>query len=90
MLTNQTLASRRGGVSDDGGSNPLSGITVVKADSIDAAVEMAKGCPHLDHGTIEVVQMLDMEMQPGVGCVLARTNSPQKTGEGVEYRFDRV
>ena len=51
-----------GGVSDDGGSNPLSGITVVNADSIDAAVEMAKGCPHLDHGTIEVAQMLEMEM----------------------------
>ena len=51
-----------GGVADDGGSNPLSGYTVVKADSIEAAVEMAKGCPHLDHGTIEVAPLMDMEM----------------------------
>jgi hypothetical protein len=51
-----------GGVADDGGSNPLSGYTVVKADSIEAAIEMAKGCPHLDHGTIEVAPLMDMEM----------------------------
>ena len=50
------------GVSDDGGSNPLSGITVVSANSIDEAIEMAKGCPHLDHGTIEVAEMIEMEM----------------------------
>ena len=48
------------GVADDGGSNPLSGISVVAADSIDAAVNLAKGCPHLDHGTIEVAEMLKM------------------------------
>ena len=48
------------GVSDDGGSNPLSGFSIVKADSMDAALEMAKGCPHLDHGTIEVAEMMEM------------------------------
>jgi hypothetical protein len=26
----------------------------VKADSMDAALEMAKGCPHFELGTIEV------------------------------------
>ena len=31
-----------GGVSDDGGSNPLSGFTIVKADSMDDALAMAK------------------------------------------------
>ncbi len=49
-----------GGVSDDGGSNPLSGFSIVKADSMDAALEMAKGCPHLDHGTIEVAEAMEM------------------------------
>ncbi len=48
------------GVSDDGGSNPLSGFSIVKADSMDAAHEMAKGCPHLEHGTIEVAEVKEM------------------------------
>jgi len=48
------------GVTDDGGSNPLSGISVVKADSIEAAIALAKGCPHLEHGTIEVAEMMEM------------------------------
>lgn len=50
-----------GSVSDDGGSNPMSGFSVVKADSMDAALEMAKGCPFLDTGgTIEVAEMMEM------------------------------
>jgi hypothetical protein len=49
-----------GGVSDDGGSNPLSGFSIVKADSMDAALEMTKGCPHLEHGTIEVAEVMVM------------------------------
>lgn len=51
------------GVPDDGGSNPLSGITIVQADTIEAALGMAKACPHVSAGgTIEVAQALDMEM----------------------------
>ena len=50
-----------GGVSDDGGSNPLSGFSIVKADSMDAALEMAKACPTLDlEGTLEVAQVMKM------------------------------
>lgn len=49
------------GVSDDGGSNPMSGFSVVKADSIDAALEMAKECPFLELGdTLEVAEMMKM------------------------------
>ena len=52
-----------GGVTDDGGSNPLSGFTIVQADSIDAAVEMAKQSPHVDAGgTIEVAPAMGMPM----------------------------
>ncbi len=47
------------GVSDDGGSNSLVGFSIVKADSMDAALEMAKGYPHLEIGTVEVVEMLE-------------------------------
>ena len=50
-----------GGVSDDGGSNPLLGFTIVKADSMDAALEMAKACPHLGlGGTLEVAEVMEM------------------------------
>ncbi len=41
-----------GGVSDDGGSNPLSGFSIVKADSMNAALEMAKGHPRRYRGEI--------------------------------------
>ena len=49
-----------GGVSDDGGSNPLVGFSIVKADSMDAALEMAKGCPFVEMGTIEVAEVKEM------------------------------
>ncbi len=49
------------GVADDGGSNPLSGYTLVNAADIDAACDMAKGCPILeDGGSVEVAEALDM------------------------------
>lgn len=48
------------GVSDGGGANPLSGYSVVNADNLDAAAEMAKGCPILDAGSVEVSEVLDM------------------------------
>ena len=48
------------GVSDHDGSNPWSGFSIVTADSMDAALEMAKACPFLDMGTIEVAEMMEM------------------------------
>ena len=48
------------GVTDGGGANPLSGYSIVSADNIDAAVEMAKGCPILDGGSVEVAEAMDM------------------------------
>lgn len=49
------------GVLDNGGANPLSGYTVVKADSMDEAIAMAKGCPILtNNGTIEVAEAMEM------------------------------
>jgi hypothetical protein len=50
------------GVEDNGGSNPLSGYTLVQADTIEAAIEMAKGCPVLvgGHGSVEVAEAMDM------------------------------
>lgn len=50
------------GVDDNGGSNPLSGYTVIQADDIDAATELCKGSPHLNGGTIEVAELMDIDM----------------------------
>ena len=50
------------GVSDDGGSNHLTGYSIVKAKSLDAALEMAKVCPHLDiGGSIVVAEVMEMK-----------------------------
>ena len=50
------------GIADDGGSNPLSGYTVVEATDITAATDMAKGCPMVAEasGSVEVAEILEM------------------------------
>jgi len=48
------------GISDADEATRLTGFTMVKADGIDAAVEMAKSCPFLDFGTIQVAEVMDM------------------------------
>tara|TARA_R110000803_G_scaffold121292_2_gene189383 strand:+ start:2854 stop:3174 length:321 start_codon:yes stop_codon:yes gene_type:complete len=52
------------GLADNGGANPISGVSVVEAATLDAAVAMAKACPHitLAGGSIEIAPVLDMEM----------------------------
>ena len=50
----KTVASD-GSVADGGGLSPLTGYSLINADNIDAAVEMAKGCPVLaNNGSVEV------------------------------------
>src|SRR5258708_28727718 len=49
-----------GGVSDSG-ANRLTGFSMVMADNMDAALELAKGCPYVDHGTIEVAEVMEMK-----------------------------
>ena len=54
-----TIASN-GSVSEGGGASPITGYSVIKADNLDAAVALAKGCPHLKHGgTVEVCETFD-------------------------------
>jgi hypothetical protein len=50
------------GISDRG-ADMLTGYSIVSADSLEAAVELAKKCPHLDHGTIEVAEVMEMKMR---------------------------
>ena len=50
----------RGSVSD-GGSRGLTGYSIVAADSLDAAVELAKGCPVLEAGgAVDVYEAIAM------------------------------
>ena len=52
------------GVVDNGGANPASGFTVVKAGSIEEATEMAGGCPMVVNGSgsVEVAEVHEIEM----------------------------
>ena len=50
-----------GGSVGDGGSRGLSGFSVVSADSLDSAVELAKGCPVLEiGGAVDVYEAITM------------------------------
>lgn len=51
-----------GGISDDGGANPVSGLTIVEAPDQMAACEMAKGCPMVTDGSgsVEVAEIIQM------------------------------
>ena len=43
-----------------GGADPVSGYSIVEAESIEAALALIKACPHVDSGTIELVPLIDM------------------------------
>jgi hypothetical protein len=50
-----------GSVANDGGSNPVSGYSLIEASSLDEAVSKARGCPILrDGGSVEIAQAFDM------------------------------
>jgi hypothetical protein len=55
-----TLASD-GSTTSGGGSNPLTGYSLINASDLDAAVSLAKGCPiFAAGGTIEIAEALEM------------------------------
>jgi hypothetical protein len=50
-----------GGSVSDGGSRGLTGYSIVAADSLDSAVELAKGCPVLEiGGAVDVYEAIPM------------------------------
>ena len=62
-LKNTTTVNPDGSVSE-GGTTTMSGYTIVQADSMDAALEMAKACPFLDvGGSLEVAELAQMPGQ---------------------------
>jgi hypothetical protein len=50
------------GVSDRAGPNRLMGFSVVRAESLERALELAKECPYVEHGTIDVAEVMQMKM----------------------------
>jgi hypothetical protein len=53
------MLSPGGKVVDGGGSNAVSGYSVVEAANLDAAIKMAKDCPQLAaNGSIEVAEIV--------------------------------
>lgn len=49
------------GVADDGGANPISGYSVIAAGSLDAACDIAAGCPIMESGgSVEVAELMEM------------------------------
>ncbi|MDZ4790081.1 MAG: hypothetical protein SGJ17_02575 [Hyphomicrobiales bacterium] len=63
MAVGKSITVSAAGVEHNGGSNPISGVSTVEAESIEAATEMARQCPHLDiDGSIEIAEVMQMEM----------------------------
>ena len=48
----------------EGGSSAMSGFSIIKAESMDAALAIAKDCPFLEiGGSLEVSEMIQMPVQ---------------------------
>lgn len=56
-----STVSSDGSVSSGQGANPITGYSIVEADSLDAAATHAKGCPILtDGGNVEIAEIYPM------------------------------
>lgn len=56
-----THVLKAGGSVTQGSSVAMTGYTIVEADNMDAALEMAKSCPFLEiNGTLEVSELVKM------------------------------
>jgi len=49
------------GVSDADGPERLTGFSIVKAENMEVALEMARECPFLEMGTLEVAEVMTMQ-----------------------------
>ena len=52
------------GAVQEGGSSAMSGFSIIKAESMEAALSIAKDCPFLEiGGSLEVSEMMEMPVQ---------------------------
>ena len=62
-LKNTSTANPDGTVTT-GGTTTISGFTIIKADSMEVALSIAKACPFLDvGGSLEVSELVEMPSQ---------------------------
>jgi len=62
-LKNTTTVSSDGTVRE-GGSSAMSGFTIIKADSMEAALSIAQACPFLEiGGSLEVSELMQAPLQ---------------------------
>jgi len=55
-----TTTVRKGGVSDGGGANPVTGYSVIEAPSLEEAVRMTRSCPVVVAGrSVEIGETFD-------------------------------
>ena len=60
-ISKATTIASDGSTSPGGGSNPISGYSLITADDLDGAVAVGKGCPGLNNGgSVEVAETIDM------------------------------
>ncbi len=50
------------GISSEERADRLAGLTIVEADDLDAAIEIAKACPYIDVAALDVVPIFEMNM----------------------------
>ena len=48
------------GVSNEAREDRLTGLTIVEAEDMDAAIEIAKSCPYIEFAALDVVQIFKM------------------------------
>ncbi|MEL7272665.1 MAG: YciI family protein [Pseudomonadota bacterium] len=58
----QSYTVSASGTADNGGANPLSGYSIVEANDMDSALAIAAECPQVNSGSIEVAEILPIEM----------------------------
>ena len=60
-IGNACTVAPDGSASQGGGANPITGYSVIEAADLDAATEIARGCPTLANGgSVEVAETIDM------------------------------
>ena len=50
------------GVAEDSGPICLMGFSIIRAESLVAALEVARACPHLEWGAIEVAEAMERDL----------------------------
>jgi hypothetical protein len=74
-----------GSATNDGGANPTSGYSLIYADNIDQAIELARGCPILQaEGSNEVAEAMDDNPRLKINLAVA-LSYPESPKTGLSY-----